>query len=89
MGEEELRARSDAAMLGRLRIMQDVIEALIAVSPNPDYIRLRLEQSLVTIQKERPDDPVLNWVPQAIAAGAKPLAKKFIDACGTSCFTQN
>jgi hypothetical protein len=82
MGEEELRARAEAAMLGRLRIIQDAIEALISVSPNPDSIRLRLEESLAAIKKEMPEDSTLGWVPRAIAAGANPLGKRFIDACG-------
>jgi hypothetical protein len=84
MSEEELRARVDAATLGRLQIMQDAIEALIAVSPNPERIRFRLIQSLAAMQNGKVEDTALSWVPDAIVAGANPLAKRFIDACSTN-----
>lgn len=76
-----MRARAEAAMLGQLQILQAAIEALIAVSPKPDYIEFRLGQALAAIEHAEPENPPLAWVPDAISAGARPVVERFVRAC--------
>lgn len=81
MSEEEKKARSEAALLGQLKIMHSAIEGLIATAPQPDFIQLQLMSTLAGIVNHKEEHPSLQWVPEAISAGAGPLAEKFIKAC--------
>lgn len=80
MSEDELRARSEAAAMGQLQMLRAAVEALIAVSPHPDYIQFRMAQEFAAIANREPQNEILAWVPAAMAAGAKPVLKQFDDA---------
>ncbi|MQX94795.1 hypothetical protein [Sinorhizobium medicae] len=81
MSEEEMRARAEAYTIGQLKIMQSAIQALIAVSPNPEYIRAHIASAFAALREKAPAHPDLTWAPNAIADGAQPVAEAFLGAC--------
>jgi|GEM_PF-4116013 hypothetical protein len=84
MTEEELRARAEAATLGQLKIMQAAIAALIAVSPKPDYLQFEITRSLAALTADNDAVPELEWVPDAMRAGAGPVADYFVRAASAN-----
>ncbi|RUV69664.1 MAG: hypothetical protein EOR26_05145 [Mesorhizobium sp.] len=81
MSEEEMRARSEAATIGHLNVLDTVLAALITQSPNPDAIRAMIAQLLENLKAAKEEHPSLAWVPGAILAGASPTAEYLLRAC--------
>lgn len=81
MSEEEMRARTEAHILGKFRIIEVALAALITQATNPDIVRDAIVETLNELRDAKPQHPNEPWAPTAIHAGADALAQYLLVYC--------
>lgn len=81
MSEEEMRARAEAYTIGKFKIIEVVLAALITQAKNPDIVRSAIVETLNELRHAKPQHPDAAWAPAAIHAGADALGQYLLVYC--------
>ena len=76
--EEELRAKSEAAMMGQMMIVESALAALIMQAPHPSRVERAISECLHELAVTQAPHPALAWSTQVMFAGANASADRIL-----------